>query len=138
MVSGHKTGFYLDQRDNRLLTRALAAGRSGAELLLLHRRFLAAGTGRWRQPAFDRFPPGRRWPRLRNLARNLQLDATRAEWREADVFDALRAFLQGGPQFDLIVPDPPKFAPRRRIAQLRAPTRTSTCSVSACSTRAAS
>ena len=42
---------------------------------------------------------------------NPQLDATRAEWREADVFDALRVFRKEGRKFDLIVLDPPKFAP---------------------------
>jgi len=34
-----------------------------------------------------------------------------AEWREADVFDELRALRAAGEQFDLIVLDPPKFAP---------------------------
>ena len=46
-----------------------------------------------------------------NLALNPQLPAERAEWQEADVFQALRDFRQAGRTFDLIVLDPPKFAP---------------------------
>jgi hypothetical protein len=39
------------------------------------------------------------------------LPAERAEWLEADVFQALRDFRLAGRKFDLIVLDPPKFAP---------------------------
>ena len=39
------------------------------------------------------------------------LDASRAEWREDDVFQALRTLKNEGRKFDLIVLDPPKFAP---------------------------
>ena len=46
-----------------------------------------------------------------NLALNPQLPAERAEWLEADVFQALRDFRKAGRSFDLIVLDPPKFAP---------------------------
>ena len=45
----------------------------------------------------------------RNLALN-RIAATRAEWLEADVFQALRNLRGEGRQFDLIVLDPPKFA----------------------------
>src|SRR5262249_8389917 len=46
----------------------------------------------------------------RNLALN-RIDAGRADWREADVFEVLRELRSEGRQFDLIVLDPPKFAP---------------------------
>jgi len=50
-----------------------------------------------------------------------------AEWLEADVFQALRNLRREGREFDLIVLDPPKFAPRRRTPRApRADTRTST------------
>jgi 23S rRNA (cytosine1962-C5)-methyltransferase len=74
----------------------------------------------------------------RNLALNPQLAAARAEWRDADVFEELRALKKAGARFDLIILDPPKFAPPRPTPSApRAPTRTSTCSASACSIRAA-
>ncbi len=46
----------------------------------------------------------------RNLALN-GLEAGRAEWLQADVFEALRGLQREGRQFDLVVLDPPKFAP---------------------------
>ena len=51
---------------------------------------------------------------------NLELNglpAERAEWREADVFQALRLFRDQGRSFDLIVLDPPKFAPTAAQAE---------------------
>ena len=39
------------------------------------------------------------------------------EWREADVFAELRNLRNRGEQFDLIVLDPPKFAPTAAHAQ---------------------
>ena len=45
-----------------------------------------------------------------NLALN-GLDVARAEWREADVFSGLRELRNAGCMFDLVVLDPPKFAP---------------------------
>ncbi|MDR0577109.1 MAG: class I SAM-dependent methyltransferase, partial [Candidatus Accumulibacter sp.] len=52
-----------------------------------------------------------------NLAMNPWLDAARAEWLEADVFEALRVFRQEERRFDLIVLDPPKFAPTAAHAE---------------------
>ena len=45
-----------------------------------------------------------------NLRRN-GLDAARAQWEEADVFKHLRTLRDQGRSFDLVVLDPPKFAP---------------------------
>ena len=53
----------------------------------------------------------------RNVALNPQLDASRAEWQEADVFKTLRALKEEGRKFDLIVLDPPKFAPSAAHAE---------------------
>ncbi|MCK0510586.1 class I SAM-dependent rRNA methyltransferase [Aromatoleum buckelii] len=112
VISGHKTGFYLDQRDNRRLTGVLAAGRSvlncfcytgGFSLQALAGDATSVLSIDSSAPALD---AGRR-----NLAMNPQLDAGRAEWLQADVFEALRALKSEGRRFDLIVLDPPKFAP---------------------------
>ena len=118
VVSGHKTGFYLDQRDNRLLTRALAAGRSVLNCFCYTGGFSlqALAGGAASVLSIDSSGPALAGARA-NLARNPQLDATRAEWREADVFDALRAFRKEGRKFDLIVLDPPKFAPSAAHAE---------------------
>ncbi len=52
-----------------------------------------------------------------NLARNPTLDAARAHWCEADVFAELRRLRDTGATFDLIVLDPPKFAPTAAHAE---------------------
>jgi len=46
-----------------------------------------------------------------NMARNPSLPADRAAWREGNVFAELRKIRDTGAQFDLVVLDPPKFAP---------------------------
>jgi len=112
VVSGHKTGFYLDQRDNRLLARGLAKGRRVLNCFCYSGGFSlqALAGGATRVLSLDSSGPALEAGR-RNLALNPHLHAERAEWREADVFDDLRALRAAGEQFDLIVLDPPKFAP---------------------------
>ncbi|MDQ5878211.1 MAG: rRNA (cytosine1962-C5)-methyltransferase, partial [Pseudomonadota bacterium] len=118
VVGGHKTGFYLDQRDNRLLTRALAAGKSVLNCFCYTGGFSlqALAGGAASVLSIDSSGPALAGARA-NLAMNPQLDASRAEWQEADVFDALRAFRKEGRKFDLIVLDPPKFAPSAAHAE---------------------
>jgi len=112
VVAGHKTGYYLDQRDNRLLARGLAAGRRVLNCFCYSGGFSlqALAGGATRVVSLDSSGPALAAAR-RNLALNPHLPAGLAEWREADVFDELRALRAGGEQFDLIVLDPPKFAP---------------------------
>ncbi len=118
VVGGHKTGFYLDQRDNRLLTRALAAGRSVLNCFCYTGGFSlqALAGGAASVLSIDSSGPALAGARA-NLALNSQLDAGRAEWLEADVFEALRTFRKEGRKFDLIVLDPPKFAPSAAHAE---------------------
>jgi len=112
VVAGHKTGFYLDQRDNRLLARGLANGRRVLNCFCYSGGFSlqALAGGATRVLSLDSSGPALEAAR-RNLALNPQLPAGLAEWREADVFDELRALRAAGEQFELIVLDPPKFAP---------------------------
>ena len=109
---GHKTGFYLDQRENRRLVRELAAGRSVLNCFCYTGGFSlqALAGGAASALSIDSSGPALAGAR-RNLALNPQLDAARAEWRDADVFEELRALKKAGARFDLIVLDPPKFAP---------------------------
>ena len=46
----------------------------------------------------------------RQLALN-HLDPSKAKWVDADAFDLLKKYREGGEQFDMIILDPPKFAP---------------------------
>lgn len=112
VVGGHKTGFYLDQRDNRLLTGALAAGKSVLNCFCYTGGFSlqALAGGAASVLSIDSSGPALETAK-RNVALNPQLDAARAEWWEADVFTALRELRKAERKFDLIVLDPPKFAP---------------------------
>jgi 23S rRNA (cytosine1962-C5)-methyltransferase len=117
IVHGHKTGFYLDQRDSRALTKSLSRD---ADVLNC---FCYTGTmsvaaligGAKSVLSIDSSAPS-----LEIAARNLRSndqDATRAEWLDADVFQALRKLRDQAKSFDLIILDPPKFAPTAHHAE---------------------
>ena len=112
VAGGHKTGFYLDQRDNRLLLRSLAKGRRVLNCFCYTGGFSlqALAGGAASVISIDSSGPALAQAKA-NLALNPHLDASRAEWRDADVFQALRDYHKAGEMFDLIVLDPPKFAP---------------------------
>jgi 23S rRNA (cytosine1962-C5)-methyltransferase len=114
---GHKTGYYIDQRDNRALARTLAqrlvaAGRAPRALNCFcytggFSLALAAG-GATAVLSIDSSAEA-----LALAADNAALNAQAGvhEWRAADVFEALRALKNDGvAPFDVIVLDPPKFA----------------------------
>ena len=110
VVAGQKTGFYLDQRDNRARIGELADGREVLDCFCYTGGFtLSALAGGARSVlSIDSSAPA-----LARAGRNLALNrlaAARAEWREGDVFQALRKLHREGRRFDLIVLDPPKFA----------------------------
>ena len=118
VIGGHKTGFYLDQRDNRALTGQLAAGRDVLNCFCYTGGFsLQALAGGARSVlSIDSSAPALEGAR-RNLGLNPALDASRAEWLQADVFEALRELRAQQRRFDLIVLDPPKFAPSAAHAE---------------------
>ena len=117
IAHGHKTGFYLDQRDSRALTTSLAAN---ADVLNC---FCYTGTmsvaalagGAKSVLSIDSSAPSLEMA-AHNLQRNGQ-DTTRAEWLDADVFQALRKLRDQAKSFDLIILDPPKFAPTAHHAE---------------------
>jgi 23S rRNA (cytosine1962-C5)-methyltransferase len=110
IVAGHKTGFYLDQRDNRRRVAELSRGRRVLNCFCYTAGFsLQALAGGAREVvSMDSSRPALATAQ-RNLALNPQLDAARAIWREVDVFGELRN-MRDQESFDLIVLDPPKFA----------------------------
>lgn len=118
IAGGHKTGFYLDQRDNRLLVRSLAGGRRVLNCFCYTGGFSlqALAGGAASVLSIDSSGPALATANA-NLALNPQLDASRAEWLDANVFDELRRLVAAGEKFDLIVLDPPKFAPSASHAQ---------------------
>ena len=118
IVAGQKTGFYLDQRESRAAVRSLATDREALNVFCYSGGFtLAALAGGARRvvsidSSADALGLGRE-----NLARNPQLPADRAEWIEGDAFAELRKLRDRAASFDLVVLDPPKFAPTAAHAE---------------------
>ncbi len=112
VVAGQKTGFYLDQRDSRAAVRRLAAGRAALNVFCYTGGFtLAALAGSAaRVVSIDSSADALSLAR-ENLLRNPGLPADRTEWRCADAFAELRKLRDAAAAFDLIIVDPPKFAP---------------------------
>ena len=106
---GHKTGFYLDQRGNRLRLRQLARGRDVLDGFCYTGGFaLNAASGGARSVfALDSSAEA-----LALGHANAQLNGLSGiDWVGGDVFQMLRQLRDARRQFDLIVLDPPKFAP---------------------------
>ena len=108
---GQKTGFFLDQRENRQRVRSLASGREVLDGFCYTGGFAIAALagGAKRVCAMDSSSDAIQIAR-ENLAANA-LDASRIEFLKADVFAQLRTLRDKGARFDLVVLDPPKFAP---------------------------
>jgi 23S rRNA (cytosine1962-C5)-methyltransferase len=111
-LTGHKTGFYLDQRPARALVQSLAKGKRVLDLFCYQGGFsLHALRGGARAAlAVDQSEDALSQAR-RDADRN-GLDGL--ETRCGDVFDVVRALRERGEDFDLIVLDPPAFAKSKR------------------------
>ncbi len=117
VAEGHKTGFYLDQRDNRKRIGELARGREVLNCFCYTGGFtLNALAGGAESVLSVDSSAGALALAQDNLRRN-DLDAARAEWQQADVFKHLRILRDQGRSFDLVVLDPPKFAPTAAFAE---------------------
>jgi 23S rRNA (cytosine1962-C5)-methyltransferase len=108
-LSGQKTGSFLDQRENRNAARAVAHGRAldcftfaGAFALNLAN---ACDSVLGIDISAEAVQAARKNAELNNI--------TNVEFREANVFDALRDMEAAGERFDTIVLDPPAFAKNR-------------------------
>ncbi len=117
IVAGQKTGFFIDQRDNRRTVGELARDREVLNCFCYTGGFTlsALAGGAKRVLSVDSSGAALETARA-NVALN-GLDAARAEWAEADVFKHLRQLRGEGRSFDLIILDPPKFAPTSRDAE---------------------
>jgi 23S rRNA (cytosine1962-C5)-methyltransferase len=108
--AGHKTGFYIDQRDNRRLVMEHAAGRDVLNCFCYTGGFSLAALKGGAKSVISVDSSGEALERAKLNMKLNGFDATKAEWRDADVFKVLRSLREQGKTFDLIVLDPPKFA----------------------------
>jgi 23S rRNA (cytosine1962-C5)-methyltransferase len=107
---GQKTGFYLDQRDNRRRIAGYSADRDILNCFCYSGGFsvYAGAAGAMRIVNVDSSRDALHLAR-RNMALN-GLHVNDDEYVEADVFQALRRYRDEGRTFDLVILDPPKFA----------------------------
>jgi len=114
IAQGHKTGFYLDQRDSRLVCSQYSRRLNFEHVLNCYSytggfTVAALAGGAKHVTSIDSSAPA-----LQQAAANVALngfDAARATFMDADVNASLRKFVAEGRQFEAIVLDPPKLAP---------------------------
>ena len=120
IAGGHKTGFYLDQRDSRGQFAAHAR-RLGFQRVLNCYCYTGGFTvaalmgGAAHVTSIDSSAPA-----LQRAQENVALngiDPDRADFLDADVNASLRRFIEEGRRFDAIVLDPPKLAPTAAHAE---------------------
>ncbi len=117
LMGGQKTGFYLDQRANRKRVGQFAAGRSVLNCFCYTGGFslYALRGGATSVLSVDASAEALELGK-QNLIAN-QLPAENAEWQQGDVFHVLRVLRDRAQKYDLIVLDPPKFAPTAAQAE---------------------
>ena len=117
VAAGQKTGFYLDQCDNRGLTGTLSQDRDVLNCFCYTGGFslYALRGGAKSVLSIDSSREALQIAR-HNVEINV-LDSSRTEWQCADVFEALRKLRDQNRKFDLIILDPPKFAPTAAFAE---------------------
>ena len=114
---GHKTGFYLDQRANRLRVRELAQGRDVLDCFCYTGGFTVNALAGGAKSVLSVDSSAEALKLVgENVARN-GLPAQSHAGREGDVFQLLRKFRDEGRSFDMVILDPPKFAPTAAQAE---------------------
>ncbi|MGO4894399.1 class I SAM-dependent rRNA methyltransferase [Flavobacterium sp. W21_SRS_FM6] len=106
---GHKTGFYLDQRDNRAIAAKYARNKKVLNCFCYTGTFgsYALASGAEHVTNLDVSDLA-----LETAKRNVEvngLDTAKCDFINADVFQALRDYKQEGRKFEQIILDPPKF-----------------------------
>lgn len=111
---GQKTGFFLDQRENREVVRGLSAGRRVLNCFAYTGGFsvYAAKGGAKEVVSVESSEPAVAMGR-KNFERN-RLGAEQSVWAQQDVFDYLRATKK---EFDVIILDPPAFCKSKNQVQ---------------------
>jgi 23S rRNA (cytosine1962-C5)-methyltransferase len=109
--SGHKTGFYLDQRSNRLRVRGLTKDRDVLDCFCYTGGFTvnALAGGARSVLSVDSSADALALCKENITLNNLPADKQTSI--EGDVFQLLRKFRDENHSFDMIILDPPKFAP---------------------------
>jgi len=114
---GQKTGFFLDQRENRYLIRRLAKDRDVLNCFCFSGGFsVNAALGGARSVFSVDLDPDAIALARENFTRN-GLPAEKHDFLAADVFKIIQSFKEEGRTFDLIILDPPAFAKSQRAVE---------------------
>ncbi|MBT6150897.1 MAG: class I SAM-dependent rRNA methyltransferase [Chloroflexi bacterium] len=111
---GQKTGFYLDQRSNRLAIREYAKEKEVLDCFSFSGGFTLSAIKGGAKKVTSIDSSGNA---LKIIEQNLKIndfDPSIVELIEEDVFSQLRTFRDSRRSFDLIILDPPKFAPTKK------------------------
>lgn len=108
LAAGQKTGFYVDQRDNRIRTARYARGRRVLSAYCYTGSFElhAAAAGAQHITGLDASTEALTRANAHHALNGLRVPV---DYREADVPEALRRFRDANRKFDLIILDPPRF-----------------------------
>ena len=112
--NGQKTGFYLDQRANRAKIQEISHNKEVLNCFCYTGGFslnVLRGGAKF-VTSIDSSGQALQMAKLNTKTNGLPEEKT--EWIEADVFMSLRKFRDQGRNFDLIILDPPKFAPTKQ------------------------
>ncbi|PNI04216.1 23S rRNA (cytosine(1962)-C(5))-methyltransferase RlmI [Vibrio diazotrophicus] len=112
IVNGHKTGFYLDQRDSRFQSMKYVKDKEVLNCFSYTGGFglYALKGGAKRVINADVSQPALDTAKLNADLNEFDISKKRAVFLNADVFKLLREYRDQGTQFDVVIMDPPKFA----------------------------
>ncbi len=113
LSAGQKTGFYLDQRENRVRLRAIAREKTVLNLFSYSGGFSVAALAGGARRSVDVDSSGEALALAREHRRANGLPASDADFAEEDVFEDLRRRVAAGELWDVVVCDPPAFAKKR-------------------------
>jgi 23S rRNA (cytosine1962-C5)-methyltransferase len=108
---GHKTGFYLDQHANRQRVRALAQGKDVLDCFCYTGGFTVNALAGDAKSVLSVDASSDALTLARQNVELNKLQIEKAQFLEGDVFQVLRKFRDEARSFDMIILDPPKFAP---------------------------
>ena len=117
LQSGHKTGSYLDQRENRLRVRELANDKDVLDCFCYTGGFTVNALAGGAESVLSIDSSTEALALCKENVTLNQLSAEKHTLLEGDVFQLLRKFRDENRSFDMIILDPPKFAPTAAQAE---------------------
>lgn len=110
VMNGHKTGFYLDQRDSRAAAARYAKDKTVLNCFSYTGTFAVAALAGGASHVVNADMSELALHTAQRNAELNQLDLSKLDFNKADVFKLLRQYKEQGREFDMVILDPPKFA----------------------------